>query len=401
MSFDGNRWRGYTVEENPLLGSDNYYRVSIGRNNAKWVSNWGVGVALLDDHGDLEKVFSIANGLPPSLTPPDNQSYVVVGGVTTDENGITWIADRTPPGDTALVTVRPDETLGYVTGFATRSPYVTFTDIVIDFNRTKWFTNFGRFEPSHENRSTGLYYYNENAILPGGGAHWGKLIQQDGLMSENIYSLAVDRDGALWIGTDNGITIMFDPSNPRGSILPYHPLQQSTQLIQAIVVDPLNNKWIGTKQGVFLYSADGTVILDHYTVSNTDGKLLDDDIASIAINPSAGTVYFGTEKGLSSLSTYAVSPTRSFEELRFSPNPFYLPSSATLTVSGLVQGSTLKILSIDGALVREIQTPGGGVGFWDGKDLRGALASTGVYIVVGYSEDGTKVATGKIAVIRR
>ena len=112
-------------------------------------------------------------------------------------------------------------------------------------------------------------------------------------------------------------------------------------------------------------------------------------------------MYFGTEKGLSSLQTAGIAPNRSFEELTFAPNPFYIPSSTELTVDGLMQSSTLKVLSIDGNLIRELRTPGGRIGFWDGRDEHGKLASTGIYLVVAYSEDGTKVATGKVAVVRR
>ncbi len=63
--------------------------------------------------------------------------------------------------------------------------------------------------------------------------------------------------------------------------------------------------------------------------------------------------------------------------------------------------SSLKILTIDGKLVREIKTPGGRIGFWDGKDDRGNVVASGVYVLVGFTEDGSQTGTGKVAVIRR
>ena len=173
------------------------------------------------------------------------------------------------------------------------------------------------------------------------------------------------------------------------------------QVIQKIVVDALNNKWIATKQGVFVLSPDGTSILERYTVENTDGKLLDNDVASIALDNHSGTIFFGTEKGLSSLGTPAATPDRSYSELKFSPDPLHLPSATGLIIDGLVQGSTLKVLSVDGNLVREIRTPGGRVGFWDGRNERGEFVATGIYLIVAYSEDGSKVASGKFAVIKK
>jgi streptogramin lyase len=397
MSFDGTRWRSYLAAQDARLGSDNYYHVSIGSNGAKWVSNWGAGVAIVDDAGNVKKVLNIRNGLLPTI--PGDTSFVVTGGTATDPAGATWITVRTPPGDTALVKFNRDSSLSYVTGLVTRNPVLTFTDIVIDLYGTKWFANDSRFEPFVANRGGGFWYYNEGFQIPGTAGGWGRLTTSDGLTSDKVYSEAVDRDGDLWIGTDEGITIIFDPSDPRNHIAPYHPARD--QFVQAIAVDPLNNKWLGTRQGVFVYSPDGTSILAHYTADNTSGKLLDDDIASIAIDGNTGTIYFGTEKGLSSLQTAGVAPKTEFDELSFAPNPFYVPASRSLVVDGLTAGSVLKILSMDGRLMREIPTPGGRVGFWDGTDTKGRLVSTGVYLVVAFSDAGSQVATGKVAVIRR
>ena len=396
MSFDGVRWRAYTVQDDARLGSNNYYKVSIGSNDAKWVSSWGNGIALVDDAGNVKKVLNRANGMPPAVDP----SFVVAAGAATDQAGVTWIADRTPPGDTAIVKFNPDSSLGYVRGLITRTPNViVFTDVVIDLYGTKWFANYSRFEPFVAGRASGVYYYNENFSIPGTVNGWGRLLTSDGLTSDKASALAVDNDGNLWIGTDQGISIIFDPGDPKNHIAAYHPI--SDQLIQGIVVDPLNNKWVATRTGVFVFSPDGTSILGHYTVTGTGGKLLDDDVASISMDAASGTMYFGTEKGLSSLGTPALAPKPDFDKLSFSPNPYYLPASRLLVVDGLVQGSLLKILSIDGRLMREITTPGGRVGFWDGTDANGRLVQTGVYVVVAYSEAGSKVAAGKVAVVRR
>lgn len=392
MSFDGSVWKSYTTAQDSRLGNDNYWKVSIGKDDAKWVGNWGGGVALLDAGGTLRRVLTTDNGLSPSIDP----SFVVVGGVATDENGVAWITDRTGRGDTALVTFGPDSTVRYIRGLTTRAdPLKIFEDIVIDQNGTKWLTNFGRFENVFP---VGLYYYNERFTLPGTFNGWGLLTTNDGLTSNSIYALAVGADGDLWVGSDQGISIIFNPGSPR-DVHPYHPLRD--QIVQAIVVDPLDNKWVATRQGVFVLSSDGTSVLNRYTVANTDGRLLDDDVASMAIDERTGTMYFGTEKGLSSLTTAAAAPNRSFGELSVSPDPFYLPAHVNLTIDGLVQNSSIKILTIDGSLVKELHSPGGRIGFWDGTDSRGNMVGTGVYLIIAYSEDGSKVASGKVAVVRR
>ena len=394
MSFDGTTWKSYTSATDSRLASGNFYRVNIGNNNAKWVSSWGDGVALLDDAGTVKKVFNTTNGLSPSIDP----TFVVVGGVATDQYGTAWIANRTPRPDTTLVTLASDSSLGYTLGINTRaSPVTALTDVVIDQYSTKWFANFSRYEGV---LPYALWFYNERYVLPNTSGGWGKITTADGLTTNKVYSLAAGRDGEMWIGSDQGVSIIFDPSNPY-DIAQYHPPQVQDQIIQCIAVDPLNNKWLGTKQGVFVLSPDGTTLLNRYTVLNTEGKLLDDDIASMAIDGRTGTMYIGTEKGLSTLQTPALEPQRSFGDLIFYPNPMLIPSPSALTIDGLIQNSLIKIITVEGSLVAEFRSPGGRVAYWDGRMTNGEYAGTGIYLVVAYSEDGTKVAKGKVAVIRK
>ncbi|HLF14649.1 MAG TPA: two-component regulator propeller domain-containing protein [Bacteroidota bacterium] len=404
MSFNGTAWRSYNAGVYPELLTNDYYVVSAGPGNVKYIGGWGPGLVVVNAANEIERVLNTSNGLQPSV---ETFPFVVVGGVATDRDGVAWLTPRTPTGDTTLVKLSPGGGLDYVTGCMyelpdssgvckTRSPLRVLTDVVIDDFGTKWFANYGRFETVGP---TGLYYYNETRNLPGTRGGWGKLTELDGLPGNQVWSVAVDRFGDIWVGSNPGISIIYSPTNPKASFAPYRPLPD--QIIQDILVDPLNRKWVATKRGVFLLSQDGTDVLEHYTVGSTGGMLLDDDVASIALDGRTGIVYFGTEKGLSSLSTPAVTPDRSFAELKIYPNPFEIPAASPVTVDGLVAGSSLKVFTVDGALVKAVDSPGGRVGFWDGTDGRGAVVSSGVYVVVAYSEDGTEVGSAKIAVIRK
>lgn len=400
MSFDGKDWRGFSYLTTPVLGSNTYYKANIGGGNTKWISSWGTGVALLDAQDSLRKVFNTGNGLPP--TAPFQRPFVVVAGVQADNNGRTWICVRTGNGDTSFVVVNPDSNLTYVVG-PPRSlglfPWIG--EFVIDQYGTKWVAN-SRLVPGAGNQNGavfGMYFYNERGFPGGDTSKWGQITVASGLLSDRIYTIAVDMTGQIWAGADTGISIILNPYGLRPQIASYYPLRD--QIINAIAVDPLNNKWIATTQGVFVLSPDGTSILTQYTQENTDGKLIDNNVTSLAIDSKSGTVYFGTDRGLSSLTTTAAAPLRSFDGLDVSPNPFYIPGNSTLTIDGLVQNSVLKILSINGDVVNELKTPGGRVGFWDGRDLRGNLVSSGVYIIVAFSENGSQVAAGKVAVLRR
>lgn len=388
LRFDGNIWYQYNVDNYPILGLPEYYRVDIGRDNTKWVSGWGPGVALVGSDNQIKKVFNTTNGLPPTLF--DNPTYVVVAGVATDREGNAWINVRTGRGDTLLAVFNSDSSFSYV-----RSPYsFTSIGITIDHNSTKWLWTGG-------NQSAGLFFYNELDTIRGMlyGTRWGKVNRTNGLNSDNISVVTVDKDGEVWVGTaDAGINIIYDPSNPLNRIAVYSPLRG--QKINDILVDPLNQKWVATSLGVYLLNQDGTAILEQYTYENTGGKLVDNNVLSLALNRNDGTIYFGTEKGLSSLKTYSVQPLRNFDEIIISPNPFLLSSQKNVLIDGLVENSIIKILTASGELVKEFQSPGGRIASWNGTNKNNEEVPTGIYIIVAYSNEGKKIGTGKIVVLK-
>ena len=392
VRFDGKSWRAYTPATDPIVGSadsggGSAFQIDIGANNVKWVSLAGTGVAMVNANDSVAKAFNTGNGLPYTANQFNHQRFVVVTGVATDAQGSAWMNVRQAIDRRVLAIYSPSSgTFSYVQ-YPTTPPVLI--NIVMDSYGTAWLST----QSDVGNPAPGLVFYNPTT-------GWDIVTQSDGLTDNQISTVAVDNDQNIWVGTvSGGIDIIFDPTSPHDHILIYHPLND--QRIYDILVDPINNKWVATNNGVFLLSSDGTSILAQYSVESTDGKVPDDMINSIAMNRKNGTVYIGTSKGLAALSTTAIAPAASLSSLTISPNPFFVPSTSQMTVDGLVAGSSLKILSIDGKLVRSLSTPGGRVGFWDGMDDHGRPVGTGVYIVAAYSADGNQVATGKVAVIRK
>jgi ligand-binding sensor domain-containing protein len=245
-------------------------------------------------------------------------------------------------------------------------------------------------------------YYNEAGSIQGlSGDDWGELTVSSGLTSETVTSVVEDQNGNLWVGTDVGITIVSEPG---------YPLTQNTlvflgavrdQFINTIVVDPLNNKWIGTQTGVDYVSADGSTLLGQYTTQNTNGKLVDNNVLSIALDQKRGIAYFGTGKGLSSLEIPPIATVEQMGSLVIGPNPYVIPNVNSFTIKGLADNATIKILNVSGSLVKEFSAQGAGRAFWDGTDGNGKIVGSGIYIVVAYADNGNQVATAKLAVIRR
>jgi hypothetical protein len=219
-------------------------------------------------------------------------------------------------------------------------------------------------------------------------------------MSDNkVLSLKLDLDGELWVGLGLGIVIIPDPFNPTFRNISF-PLRE--QVIQSIAVDAVNNKWIGTKEGVFVINADGTQLVQNpITVSSTNKSLLSNDVRTIEIDQKRGIIYFGTEQGLSSLSIAPVQTNRSYSELQIGPNPYILPNDQLLTIRNLIANSTIKILTVNGSLVTQFEAQGGGRAFWDGRDKKGAFVSSGIYFIAAFTENGSQSVIGKVAVIRK
>ncbi len=259
---------------------------------------------------------------------------------------------------------------------------------------TKWIV-------SEDASLRGLLYLNDGGTLTNTNDDvWSILTNADGLSSSNITRVIVDRDGEVWVGTDLGVNIIVNPRNPRGQNIRRVFIARE-QYVNDIAIDPIGNKWVGTKEGVFVLSPDGTSLLAQYTVGNTDGKLIDNDVRAVAFDEKRGIAYVGTENGLSSLTTTAVAPVENFDELLISPNPFRLPNSRTLQIDGLVRDSNIKVLTIDGRVVREFSAPGGRIAFWDGRDEGGTLVPSGVYLIVAFSENGDQLTKGKVAVLKK
>jgi hypothetical protein len=223
--------------------------------------------------------------------------------------------------------------------------------------------------------------------------------------------IIVDNNGEVWVATDNGVVIIADPyqviQNPNS--LPTTQKMRiiengiSTPLTENVITlrnDALNNKWLGTNaSGVLYVSPDGSTLLNQFTMSYS--PLPDNKINCLTTDSKTGLVYMGTQKGLLSYKTVAVEPLNEFDKITAGPNPYLIPNEHLLRIDGLVENSSIKILTISGTLVREMETPGGRIANWDGRDNNGSLVSSGIYIIVGYNKDGSKVGTGKVAVLRK
>jgi hypothetical protein len=395
--YDGTTWTTFTMA-NSALPSNDVHRLSVACNGTVWASTYGRGAVELlpgSTRIDSSRIFGRNVGM---VGISGDTNYVVVSNVVCDSRGNVWMSVVLAADKNLLVTRRADGTWKTIPVSINGNKLTSLMDRPVDrclavdaFDNLWAIVRDGAFR--------GIISLGNAGTLDSTAAF--HITSANGLPSNEVKTIVVDGDNDIWVGTDRGITIILDPSNPtrKDAIAAYKPL--NGLVINTIAVDPLNQKWVGTTEGVFLLSPDGTQTLASYTVENTQGRVIDNDVKTIGIDQKTGTVYFGTLYGMASLTTAAAAPKASFDVLTIYPNPFFIPAATQLTVSGLVKNASMKIVAIDGRVVRDIKSPGGLVGFWDGKDGEGEFVSSGVYIVIASAEDGSAVATGKIAVIKQ
>jgi ligand-binding sensor domain-containing protein len=395
--FDPPSWT--TIDRSSsALPLDDVYRVSVAPDGTVWASTFGRGLVAFPGGIPVVDSANIFNTNVGMVGLPNDMQYVVPSNAVTDGAGNVWATIINAADRNVLAVREPGRAWRTLPAIINGVRVSTLTEpqvdlcLAVDASNNLWsVVRDGAFR--------GVLSLNNGGAVDSVAAFL--VTAATGLPSDDVRTIVVDRENDIWVGTSRGISIILEPSAPTrpGAIASYRPLNGLT--VNTIAVDPLNRKWVGTTEGVILLSPDGTQVLETYTVQTSNGRLISDEVRSIAVDPLRGTVYFGTDEGLAGLTTAAAAPQASFGELVVYPNPYLVPSTSPVTVDGLVENSSLRILTIDGALVRDLATPGGRVGFWDGKDEQGRDVSSGIYLVVAYSDDGANVANGKIAVIRR
>ena len=80
------------------------------------------------------------------------------------------------------------------------------------------------------------------------------------------------------------------------------------------------------------------------------------------------------------------------------PNPVRPDYTGYITITGLTYNADVKILTVNGTLVKEGRSNGGSF-VWDGNDQNGKRVASGIYMVNTATQDGKKGTVCKIAII--
>jgi len=230
-----------------------------------------------------------------------------------------------------------------------------------------------------------------------------------GLPTNDVTTLANDKDGILWIGTSQGIAVVYCPGSvfdrqcdadriciPREDNPEFCDILLEDEVVNCIKVDEGNRKWVGTNSGLYLLSEDGLETIRYFNEKNS--PLLSNVVRTLAINPVNGDLYISTDKGINIYRSDATVTDENTEKLHVYPNPVRPDYDGPIAIKGLPNNAVVKITDITGTLVFETRAMGG-MAVWDGLLSNGKRASSGVYLVMAATDDGGEKAVTKFVMI--
>jgi hypothetical protein len=326
-----------------------------------------------------------------------------VGGIAYDEAGNLWVSNSNCIKPIS-VRLKNGNWYSMGTGSALGNNSL-IADMIVAENGYKWI-----IRP----RSAGLLVFTDNGTPTVPDDDQAKALntfdRQGKLPSNDVFSIAEDKDHQIWVGTGKGVAVFYNPdaifSNSGGFDAQQILIQQDgnwqllleTEAVSAIAVDGANRKWLGTQSsGLYLVSADGTEQLAHFTAANS--PLPSDNVTCLAIDGATGEVFIGTDQGIVSYRGEATEGNKTADCSTVFPNPVRETYTGPVAITGLVQGSDVRITDVAGNLVFHT-TSLGGQAIWPATDMGGQRVGTGIYLVFSVDPDGTRKCNTKVAVIR-
>jgi hypothetical protein len=390
------RYNGVTWTNRPDVPNINpmYDFTALAMNksgNDVWLGSHGVGLLHLNN-GRYVNHYSDSN----STLQRTQGGFVFVLGLGVDSKNNVWAANY--EGEKPLSVRFADGTWKSFT-----MPNTHLGEMVIDKYDQKWM-----IVPRDNNY--GICVFKENDPLA--NTFTVRLLDKNkgsgSLPSSEVNALAIDKDGEIWIGTDEGLAVIYNPGNvfkggdeadaqrfiiDDGKDIGY---LLGTEVINDIAVDGANRKWIASNNGVWLIEEDGSKVIRHFSTSNS--PLLSNTVKSIGINGKSGEVFFGTEKGIISYRSDATEADDVHGKVTVFPNPVRENYNGPITINGLPADATVKITDIAGRLVYEMVADGG-TAVWNGKGFNGKRPATGIYLIFTANKEDEDALVSKLLIV--
>ena len=311
---------------------------------------------------------------------PSDAGFVVVSDVQRDGQGNMWLAniqaglavmDGVPTGRSHLY---PQRTLGLAAGRDIGKLTISPDDL-------KWIGT----------AQDGLILFDDGGTpFEDGDEHIVSINTgfDSRLGSDRVTAVYSNQAGVIWIGTDNGLNRVkyrYDRDTGDFEVSSWREYRLHNGLLSPVVTDiegdSEGNIWAGTKTGLTQLKTTGLLV---HTYTSTNSPLIDDQVESLMFDETAGKLWIGTFDGLARLQITSEGESQRSSIVTY-PNPLLLVPSADnrLTIEGLPAGSAVRIFTVDGQLVCELQAFVQETSVtWDGTNTRGNLVESGIFFFV-------------------
>lgn len=397
--YQNKEWKNYNYLNYPVV--DSFYdiiSVAINKkNNREYYGTFWKGIVEFDENGYV-KDYSGYNSTIGEAFGNDGQYRVT--GMAFDSKSQLWVSNYWADKPISVLKTNGQWQAFEFPGIFAEYKYVS--DITIDQYDQKWVCI---------PRSNAILVFKENTngtvkfIRLGSGANNGNLPKD----ASEVLCITEDLDGRMWVGTNKGLAVFYNTSdildpNADTDAQPVKVVDgefvQSlleNESITTIKVDAANRKWVGTRNGVWLFTSDGAEQIHYFNTENS--PLLTNIINDIAIDQQTGEVFFGTDFGIVS---YRSDATEGFEtnkeQIKVFPNPVKETYRGAIAIEGLVNAANVKITDIEGKVVYTTKA-NGSQAIWYGNNFSGERVQTGVYLVYSANEDGLETMVSKIVFI--
>lgn len=351
--------------------------------NKLYVASCGYGLQVVSETETI--LFDETNSTLQNIAPGRN---VRVTDIASSSAGV-WVTNAGASQPLHLLkTDNTWESFSFPSIAAARYP----TNIEVDYLGNVWML----INPSN---GGGVVVFNKTT---GQSVYVTDVTNAGGLPGKSVYSIAMDRDGFVWLGTEKGVAYFPDPSrvfSPNANAI--KPVFENRFLLRdervtAIEIDGGNRKWIGTENGVWLFNEFGERQIHNFNTENS--PLLSNRIVDLELNSHTGELFIITDAGIASYRSDATQGETTFNTIKIFPNPVTNQFGGQVGISGLVTDAIVKITDVSGKLVWQATANGGSVS-WNVHDYNGRRAATGMYLVFCIAQDGTESVVGKIAVV--
>jgi hypothetical protein len=387
--FSNGKWQAFNFRNTPELTDRNSDFVRVAQDPVDknvYLGSYRAGIYRYAPDGKFEELTQTSPVFEGTVGDPNAYR---ISGLAFDNDNNLWINQYGAPHE--LVVKTKD---GKYYNFAGAGARTAGASVIIDDYNQKWYITPGN----------GVAVYNDNYTIDNvSDDTYGRINSAKKLPSDNTLCIVKDKEGAIWVGTSDGIGIINCPGeaiqgtcNVEKRIVQYDNFAGflfQGESVMSIAVDGANRKWIGTANGVWLVSPSADKIIYRFTAENS--PLPSNSIQKIAIDPVTGDVYFGTDLGIVSYRSTATEGTETATNVTTFPNPVPSGYNGTVAIKGLPANADVRITDITGQLIYRTKALGGQA-VWTGKDYTGRTPQSGVYLIFATNTDGTQTYKGKM-----